>query len=919
MFQAEFGLPGPDMDYMKDRSASGALGAPSPSRSIPEDLMQRFDEHDDQAGEFQTLREALHSRNASPQAPNSVTVRTNSDGARGSSKTVASASAGGDMDMDGFEAQLTQKPKSSYGKLRNSYEAAKSRLSIEKSEPVSKSSPGDAFPSRSKNGQSEASSLGVEEKKDEEEGQGRPTSGRTSEWKQWENRANQQTESSQGVAPLRAQPASKWNQNTQGSPHAALAGVEMLTPDIVEARRQEKRKSRVEELRQANQQPSAVLKMACTYDNSIPVSQQRANECQTERSSFVSLRERLKPTALSSSSSKAKSDIGADYLSPFASNIVGRLRQDSPRAVGTSDSKSDSGSSPSFLGNVKLKQTQSASPLNGVTVRSPSSAAQRSFQPQNGLKGTTVASPEEGPVVEERKLTYRERRELELKKEQLEEKAKLESEKIPEPKKDVAALIRQRIAANKQKSAISPTNNNNGSSTVTPLRSTLHPVATPTPAGPLPNMQEPRIGHKQPSPTQASEQPRYPFRFETSDSFPIAQNSHPPTDIDDVIKEGAFGGTRLVNQWEQRSSPPGVGGSTPSRKLGFTPSKPVSTQSSQDNADAKELGDARFATSNRLEALLSKKKQDPKDFSVASAASSIPKPVNKPAFEPPEDGAAGKNDVKAMLSGLLGARMNPFASLPAPKKEDDFDAIMELKSFESKHSPERNASQNPAPPRPPSAVNNGVRLALKDDPKYERYFRMLKVGMPMEVVKHAMQKDGVDPSVMDGDHNLPVGLALKEDPLYTKYFKMLKMGIPMPQVKHSMERDGLNPDVMDQDHNLPAAVAEKSVTNEPMQKDTKRRARLHWKTLQKVNLNSLWSKIQKEPEVTNIAFDEDEFEELFQADLTPSLKSPKGIGSTRKKGAAVRVIDAKRANNGGIILARVKMSHDEMADVVDRM
>ena len=33
----------------------------------------------------------------------------------------------------------------------------------------------------------------------------------------------------------------------------------------------------------------------------------------------------------------------------------------------------------------------------------------------------------------------------------------------------------------------------------------------------------------------------------------------------------------------------------------------------------------------------------------------------------------------------------------------------------------------------------------------------------------------------------------------------------------------------------------------------------------------------------------------------------------------MRVIDAKRANNGGITLARLKMTHDDMADAVDRM
>ena len=54
---------------------------------------------------------------------------------------------------------------------------------------------------------------------------------------------------------------------------------------------------------------------------------------------------------------------------------------------------------------------------------------------------------------------------------------------------------------------------------------------------------------------------------------------------------------------------------------------------------------------------------------------------------------------------------------------------------------------------------------------------MLKMGLPMPAVKHAMTRDGLDPDVMDGDHSKPAagggGVPLKEDPKYTKYFKMV--------------------------------------------------------------------------------------------------------------------------------------------------
>jgi hypothetical protein len=203
---------------------------------------------------------------------------------------------------------------------------------------------------------------------------------------------------------------------------------------------------------------------------------------------------------------------------------------------------------------------------------------------------------------------------------------------------------------------------------------------------------------------------------------------------------------------------------------------------------------------------------------------------------------------------------------------------------------------------------------------------MLKVGMPLEVVKHAMTRDGVDPSVMDGDHNKPAGygsgVPLKDDPKYEKYFKMLKMGLPMGAVQNAMERDGLDSSVMARDHSLPAngnaSGGEVRTPAENLPKDTHRRTRLHWDTMRKVRSNSLWAKINQDEEIEEIDIDEEEFAQLFQAELAPTTNKARP-GASTKRGAAVRVIDSKRANNGGIILARLKMTHDEMADAVDRM
>merc|ERR1712194_528542 len=100
-------------------------------------------------------------------------------------------------------------------------------------------------------------------------------------------------------------------------------------------------------------------------------------------------------------------------------------------------------------------------------------------------------------------------------------------------------------------------------------------------------------------------------------------------------------------------------------------------------------------------------------------------------------------------------------------------------------------------------------IPLKDDPIYSKYFKMSKMGLPLGAVQNAMQRDGIDPSIMDLDPEKSVasqldtkeepvddGPPLKDDPTYVKYFKMLKMGLPMGAVKNAMERDGLNASIM---------------------------------------------------------------------------------------------------------------------------
>ena len=73
---------------------------------------------------------------------------------------------------------------------------------------------------------------------------------------------------------------------------------------------------------------------------------------------------------------------------------------------------------------------------------------------------------------------------------------------------------------------------------------------------------------------------------------------------------------------------------------------------------------------------------------------------------------------------------------------------------------------------------------------WTKYFKMLKIGLPLKSVKHALIRDGLYPSVLDGDHNKPADyqdstseIALKDNSAYAKYFKMIKWVCQLVQYK----------------------------------------------------------------------------------------------------------------------------------------
>ncbi|CAJ1948777.1 unnamed protein product [Cylindrotheca closterium] len=227
-------------------------------------------------------------------------------------------------------------------------------------------------------------------------------------------------------------------------------------------------------------------------------------------------------------------------------------------------------------------------------------------------------------------------------------------------------------------------------------------------------------------------------------------------------------------------------------------------------------------------------------------------------------------------------------------------------------------------------------IALKDDPAYTKYFKMIGMGLPIDAVKNALMRDGKDPDVMDLDPGKSIqfqlvknrkkdtAIPLKDDPEYAKYFKMIGMGLPIGAVKNALERDGKDPDVLDLDPEKSVAyqLKEASTSRKSPTKKKKRvrRKKIYWNPIDpgKLKENSMWHIVRDVVDMNKLNYDQKEFEELFteSADPKDAKKMKKPEKAVKK---LVQVIDPKRSMNGGIILARLKIEYGKIADIVNKM
>ena len=228
-----------------------------------------------------------------------------------------------------------------------------------------------------------------------------------------------------------------------------------------------------------------------------------------------------------------------------------------------------------------------------------------------------------------------------------------------------------------------------------------------------------------------------------------------------------------------------------------------------------------------------------------------------------------------------------------------------------------------------------VEKALERDGKDERVADMdpekshANLGMPawewhgkdvsvddMEREKSYANQVKVDSGKVDAEP------PLKDDPEYSRYFRMIRMGLPLAAVMNSMQRDGKDPNIINL--NPDKSVSSQQQPNTKQTQTTPKqskgpkvvRKRLHWNKIDdsKRLENSFWNQA-KDHQLVGLDVDNEEFTSLFTA--SPMEKSSVTPNATPDQ--KVQLIDSRRRMNGSILLKRFKVNYRELARQVDQM
>jgi hypothetical protein len=223
------------------------------------------------------------------------------------------------------------------------------------------------------------------------------------------------------------------------------------------------------------------------------------------------------------------------------------------------------------------------------------------------------------------------------------------------------------------------------------------------------------------------------------------------------------------------------------------------------------------------------------------------------------------------------------------------------------------------PSLPTPSKDSEPKLAIKDDPRFSKFFKMLQMQVPKGAVALKMKAEGLDTSVLNMDPNLPTPskdsepkLAIKDDPRFSIFFKMIQMHVPKGAVALKIQADGLDPTVLDMGPNLSVPNKQKAKESSEV-KDKSRRKRLHWKSIDQslLRASGIWSNLQ-DGASSAVIIDDAEFEDLFvekdQGNVTKiEVKKSKQVVTK------IQIVDSTRAMNGAIAMARVRVTFNEIA------
>ncbi|KAE9038900.1 hypothetical protein PR001_g5395 [Phytophthora rubi] len=261
-------------------------------------------------------------------------------------------------------------------------------------------------------------------------------------------------------------------------------------------------------------------------------------------------------------------------------------------------------------------------------------------------------------------------------------------------------------------------------------------------------------------------------------------------------------------------------------------------------------------------------------------------------------------------------------------------------------------------------------IPVKEHEKFAKFFKLMKMGMPLPHIKLKAVSEGLDGDLLETPDKLvdedgkeikaDVGKTVKasEHPSYAKYFKLLKMGMPRPQLELKMNAESLDPKVLDTPdamipENLsaaaPKAPAKPVVTGPPKPK----LRNLYWEAVKSEETSgTIWENFAKEEEERkatesaapagppsvadlfaargkaqnpkpdspkkDVVLDKfvDQLSDIFVNKPAKAKESETKKPTKRRAPTRVALIDAKRANNIGIMLARFRLPYYKLRNAV---